>query len=225
MFLSFAIIAYILSIVIALVFLFTGKNLNSVWLRIVASFHLIVAVIFIFNLISNSNQNSEETPHYLSFLALICTGVIGCGLVWGVRAPRPFKIYFSVFALSLVLFLISPSTLFRFLLTAQLTNSIEQPLHVKDNIYLERENAGFNSNTQPLYKLTEKRGMFHQALARDLNFKGKLDSIRVISYDAHAAIDIRGYTSKKTYVSDETDSADLAVDLNPKKKDIIERKL
>ena len=96
---------------------------------------------------------------------------------------------------------------------------------MKDNIYLERQSAAYNGNDQPLYKLIEKHGMFHQSISRDLDFKGRLDSIKLISYESHKAIDIRGYTSKKTYVSDETDSADLSIDLNQKKKDVIERKL
>jgi hypothetical protein len=225
MLLSFAIIAYILSVVLALVFLFSGKNLRAGWFRIVASFHFLVAVLFIFNFITSDKYGSEETPKYFSFLLFICTGVVSCGLAFGVRAVLPFRIYFSVFGLSLVLFLVSPSTLFRFLITARLTNSEEQPLLVNNNIYLEKQNSSFNNDSCVLYKLVEKHGMFHQSIARNLDFKGSLDSIKIISFQSHKTVAIRGYTSKKTYVSAEKDSVDLNLDLNPKKKDIIERSL
>src|SRR2546426_5496959 len=114
MLLYIAIIAYISSVVVALLFFFAGKNLNPAWLRIVASVHFITAVLFVFNMVNNKIDN----PHYFSFLAFICTGVISFGLAFGTRAALPFKIYFSPFALSLGLFLLSPSTLFNFLLTA-----------------------------------------------------------------------------------------------------------
>ena len=67
--------------------------------------------------------------------------------------------------------------------------------------------------------------MFHKTIARDLNFKGKLDSMKIISYDERKAIVIRGYSGSSSFVEDKIDSTDLTIDLLPARKDEIERRL
>ena len=222
MLLSITIILYITSCVTALLFLFGGKNLNPAWFKVFASFHFIAAAFFVLNLISNKQEN----PHYLSFLLFICSGIICFGITVALHSFLPFKMYFGIFVLSFALFLLSPSTLFNFLLTARFQSTSERFLIAQENIYLERQNSAFsNDEKNILYKLTEKHGLFHKTISRNLNFNGKLDSIKVLSFNKKESVIIRGYSGKKTYVSDETDSSDITVDLNPKQRDEIERKL
>ena len=216
-----AIIGYILSNIIALALLFTGRKLGSGWFRMLASLHLIFAVVFLFNFFTNK----EESPRYVSFLIFFCSGIITGGLALGTKRHLAFKIYFGIFCLSVFAFILSPSTVLNFLLTASVDRHKDMML-VKDDYYLERQSSTFSSDSSGImYKLIEKKGMFHKTIARDLAFTGKLDSIRLISFEEKKSATIRGYSGSKSFVEDKTDSMDISIDLNPSKKMEIERRL
>jgi hypothetical protein len=216
-----AIIGYILSNIIALALVFTGKKLSPTVFRMLASLHLIFAVFFIFNLLTNK----EESPRYVSFLVFFCSGIITGGLALGTKTNTILKIYFGIFCLSIFVFILSPSLLLNFLMTASF-NRHKDMIQVKENYFLERQASAFSSDTSGIkYKLIEKNGMFHKTIARDLDFKGKLDSMRILSYDERKSFIIRGYSSIKSFVEDKIDSVDLTIELLPAKKDEIERRL
>ena len=97
---------------------------------------------------------------------------------------------------------------------------------LKENYFLERQTSAFSSDSSGIkYKLIEKNGMFHKTIARDLDFKGKLDSMRILSYDERKSFIIRGFTSVKNFVEDKRDSIDLTIELLPARRDVIERRL
>jgi hypothetical protein len=221
MLLYVAIITYILSNIISLALVFTGKKLGAGWLRIFASLHIVFAVVFLFNLFTNK----EETPRYVSFLVFFCSGIITGGLALGTKSSLPLKIYFGLFCLSVFVFIISPSSMLNFLLTANF-NQHSDLIPVREKYFLEKQSATFKPDSSGIsYKLIEKKGMFHRTIARDLSFGGKLDSIRIVSFVDGTDVMIRGYVSNKSFVEDKIDSADISVDLNPQKKDVIERRL
>jgi len=97
---------------------------------------------------------------------------------------------------------------------------------LRDNYFIERQSSAFSNNTTEVkYKVIEKNGMFHKTVARDLDFKGKLDSMKILSYDERKAIIIRGYSGSTSFVEDKIDSVDLTIELLPARKDVIERRL
>lgn len=221
MLLYVAIITYILSNIIALALVFTGKKLSPSWFRMLASLHLIFGLVFIFNLITNK----EESPRYLSFLIFFCSGIITGGLALGRETPLPLKIYFGLYCLSVFAFILSPSSVLNFLLTANV-NQHDELLSVRENYFLEKQSSTFRTDSSGTsYKLIEKKGMFHKTIARDLMFGGNLDSFKVISYDPGMAVLVRGYVGTKNFVEERIDSTDIRIDLNPQKKDQIERRL
>jgi hypothetical protein len=216
-----AIISFILSNIVALALLFTGKKLNSGWFRMLASLHLIFGVLFLFSLLTNK----EESPRYVSFLIFFCSGIITGGLALGTPTNLILKIYFGIYCLSIFVFIISPSALLNFLLTASFARHVDM-IQVRGNYFIERQASTFSNDPTAIgYKLIEKKGMFHRTIARDLDFNGKLDSIRVISFDEVTNTILRGFTSNISFVEDKIDSVDVTIDLNPTKKNEIRRKL
>ena len=221
MLLFVAIIGFILSNIIALALLFTGKRLKHGWLRMLISLHIIFGVLFIFNFITNK----EESPRYVSFLVFFCSGIITGGLALGTSKNMFLKIYFGIYCLSVFVFIVTPSTLLNFLLTANFrVHSDLIPVH--GNYFIEKQSSTFSADTsQVSYKLIEKNGIFHRTIARDLDFNGKLDSVHVLSFEEKVSMVVRGYTSAGNFVEDNIDSSDVTIDLNPQKKDEIQRKL
>jgi hypothetical protein len=216
-----AIIGYILSNIIALALVFTGKKLNPAIFRMLATLHIILGVFFIFNLVTNK----DEYPHYVSFLIFFCSGIITGGLALGANKNIILKIYFGLFCISIFVFILSPSLLLNFLMTASF-NRHRDMIPLRENYFLERQASAFSNNTSEIkYKVIEKSGMFHKTIARDLDFKGKLDSMRILSYEERKAFVVRGFTGSSSFVEDKIDSTDIKIELLPAKRDVIERKL
>src|SRR5437764_8665620 len=166
MLLTIAIISYILSLVVGLLLAFAAKKLNPGWFRMLAGIHIVLGVFFLFTLFAYGN---EERPR-LAFLFFFCSGIIMGGLAFGMNKAIPFKIYFGLFGASVFLFLLSPSTLLNFLITAGLNGS-EKPISLYGNYFLERQNTyDKDSSINIQYKLIRKTGMFHQTITRNLNF-------------------------------------------------------
>lgn len=221
MLLFVSIVSFIFSNIIALALLFTGKKLNPGWFRMLASLHIIFGVMFLFNFL----VNKEESPRYISFLVFFCSGIITGGLALGTPANLLLKMYFGIYCLSVFAFIISPSWLLNFLLTASPTKQHES-IPVKANYFLEQQSSVFSSgNDEVKYKLIEKKGMFHKTITRDIFFNGKLDSIRVLSFEELDSAMVRGFTSRKSIVEDEIDSVDVTIDLDQASRNEIRRKL
>src|SRR5436190_4719303 len=125
MLLSIAIISYILSLVLALVFVFTAKNLNPGWFRMLGGIHIVLAVFFLFTVFAYP----AETRPAFAFLLFFCSGIVMGGLAFGMNKAVPFRIYFGLFDASVLLFLISPSTLLNFLITNSFGGN-EKPIAV-----------------------------------------------------------------------------------------------
>jgi len=215
------IIGYIISNIIALALVFTGKKLNPGIFKMLAALHLLFGMLFVFSLVTNK----EESPRYVSFLVFFCIGIITGGLALGTNTHIAWKIYFGIYCLSIFAFILSPSWLLNFLMTANI-NRHKDMIPVRNNYYLERQSSAFKSEeTVMKYKLIEKKGMFHKTIARDLNFKGRLDSMKVLSFDERKSVLVRGYTSATSFVEDKIDSTDVTIELLPAKKNVIERRL
>ncbi len=218
MILYLAIIFYILSLIIGIFLMATVKVLSPGKFFIVAAFHIIFILVYLF-----TKNSAAVASGNISFLLFICTGIILAGLAWRTTLPLPLKIYCSLFSLTLLMFLFSPSRLMVFLVSGRYTDSLGTTFPLKENYFLEQQNT--SSSAVPCYKLIKKHGMFHEAIQRDIYFKGKLDSIQLVEFIPGSNAIIRGYSGKQTYVSTDVDSLDVEVKLVKKKANQIERKL
>jgi hypothetical protein len=136
-----------------------------------------------------------------------------CGLAWRSECPKILRIYFSIFALTIPLFIFSPSMLMNFLLTMNYSSTNGPTFPLYGNYFIEEQNSGGQDGTSIKYKVILKKGIFHQTIQRDISFEKKLDSIRVLEVNPGMNISLRGYTSTKTHVSSEIDSMDVVVPL------------
>ena len=148
-----------------------------------------------------------------------------CGLFIRSDFPVYIKVYFGLFTLTLPLFLFSPSMLMNFLLTMNYTDSFGPKFPLTGKYFLEAQNVIKEDDTKPLYKIMLKRGMYLQTIERDIEFTGKLDSIKVLEVNGTYSMKIRGYSSEKNFVATEIDSLDLEVSLRKQKYGDVEYKL
>jgi hypothetical protein len=210
--------AFIISVVIGIILLIAGKGLKKEKFMLLISIHVILLVALIGFLIINKNQSSN----YL-FLLFVCSGIILSGIAWKSDIQAFLRIYFSIFLLTIPLFIFSPSMLLNFLTTMSFNNPNDSMFLLKDNYYIEKQKASLKGGEN--YKLIKKKGMFHQTIVRDIEFGGKLDSIKVLQFKEGDEIIVRGYSSVVTHVSTDIDSMDQSLKLIVKKQNEIEYKL
>ncbi len=213
------IIIYILSLIIGLFLMAVVKTITKGKIFLFASVHIFFLLLFI---LTRTNSTTAESSTNYSFLFFISSGIMLAGLAWRSNIQLLFKIYFSLFALTIVLFIFSPSRLMVFLLSGKYTDTLGKIFPVGENYFLEQQNTPTGIQR---FKLINKHGMFHETIQRDIVFKGSLDSIRVVEFISKEKVVIRGYSGKTTYVSTDVDSVDVEVKLVKEKQNQIERKL
>src|SRR3569832_2430758 len=209
MLLSIAIISYILSLVLALVFVFTAKKLNRGWFKMVGGIHIVLAVFFLFTLFGYS---AEARPPF-AFLLFFCSGIIMGGLAFGMNKALPFKVYFGLFDVSVLIFLLSPSTVLNFLVTASFGGK-EKPIAVYGSYFLEEQNTMSKDVEKVQYKLIRKAGMFHQTITRNIEKHSKQETKKEQKEEKNKAKQKHKNSGRKTFVSDEVDSTDVNINLN-----------
>jgi len=221
-----AIILYILSVVAGIIALVAGKHVSKGNFLFGVLLHVLFIILFIVQCIS-MNKGADHAPVFqLSFLFTICSGLILCGVAWKTNAYVIIKIYFSLFSITLLMFLYSPSRMINFLLSARYADTMGKIFHVGENYFLEEQTSAMDNDARHHYKLVRKHGLYYQTIQRDILFDGNLDSIHVLEFSPEQqTASIRGYIGKVTYVSTEIDSTDVTLKLKPDKKNQIERKL
>jgi hypothetical protein len=216
-----SIVLYIASTIAALVLMITARHWPLKRFLLLTGIHLCFAALYLVI----SRGQTEDSSYNFHFLLYICTGTSLSGLAWRIKAPLPLRLYFSVFTISFPLFLFSPSMLVNFLLTTRYSDTLGKTFLIKDNIYLEQEQAWRKNGGAVTYKLVERKGLFRKVLSRGLDFGGKVDSARTLAFIPDSLTNIRTYRLTETYVSSRTDSFDLTIDLRPKTANKIERRL
>jgi len=216
-----AIICFLVSVSIGLLLLAAGQKISRQILSMLGLLHVMVLFAFLASLVLSKGG---DAPNYF-FLAFICSGVLISGPFARSAFPIYVRIYFGLFALTLPLFLFSPSMLVHFLLTMSYSSSFGPKFQLVGKYYLEAQNVIKEDETKPLYKLMLKRGLYKQTIERDIRFSGKLDSVKVLEVNGAHSMRIRGYSSENTYVSSTIDSLDVEVSLRKQKYGDVEYKI
>ncbi len=168
---------YLISIVTALV-LAIFSRLVSIWVvRILVAVH---AVLFIAWLAAD-NEGTIDQPalsNYL-FLTFILTGLLLAGTT--IRKPYSVvvKIYFSLFLLTLPVFIVSPSRVIGFIASGNPHAIDPKRYHLSENYYFVEQNYSNESSIDPKFKLIREMGAFHKTMARDIQLP-PCDSIHLI---------------------------------------------
>lgn len=198
-----------------------ARNVSKKNLTFFGLMHLMILFAFLASLVLSAGGKS---PNYF-FLTYICSGILLSGLFLRSDFFTPVKVYFGLFALCLPLFIFSPSMLVNFLLTMSYSDSFGPKFPLTGKYYLESQNVIKENDSKPLYKIMLKRGMYKQTIERDIEFAGRLDSVKVLEQNGNYSMRIRGYSSSTTFVTAEVDSADVEVSLRKQKYGDVEYKL
>ena len=214
--------AYIISIAGCLILSIALRNVSLIKLKYPLLIHAFLTIVFAIIYIVNSQL---PILHYLS-LTFVCSGLVLSGIILRSDAMLPMKIYFSLFLLSILFFLISPSHLFRTISFSWKNNDLFQTFHIRSNYFLEEQQGMLNlSDDQTKYKVIQSFGVFHKTIARDINFGHRLDSIRLILFNPVELLILRGYFSSKSPKFETYDSLDVTTSLGAQTEEIIHKTL
>ncbi len=218
-----AIILFITSVISGLVLMVLNKSLARDRFFLLASFHLIIFLGYLASLILKKSGDTVVVNYF--FLSFICSGIVLSGICWRSKIPSLLKYYFAVFALTIAMFILSPSRTANFLLTSRYTESTGPSFDLGQRYFLEFQGTVMSGDTIPHYKLIRKKGMFHETIQRDLIFNGHLDSVHIVEVESESTMRLRGFTSISNFVSEQIDSVDLIVPLKKQERNSIEYKL
>ena len=212
--------AYIISIAACLILSIALRDIPLNKLRFPLLIHTFLIIIFC---VVYMIKPESPTLHYL-LLSFFCSGLILAGLILRSNALIPFKIYFSLYLLSILFFLASPSHLFRYISYSWRNNDLFQAFHISSNYFLEEQQAMLNHNDDlTKYKVIQSFGVFHKTLARDIDFGYRLTNIKVILFNPSNAVTLRGYFSKKSATFESFDSLDVTTTLGEQTEQIIHK--
>ena len=215
-------IVFILSIIAGVVLMLIGKNMSKERFRILASLHFILLLAFIASLILKHDKSANVNNYF--FTAYFCSGLLLSGIAIRLGITKILRYYFAAFLLGIGMFLFSPSMMMNFLVTTSYSSTSGKTFHLVGRYFLEQQNSTQIADKPLQYKVITKTGIFHKTIQRDIVFQGDVDSVKVIEKNA-ITMKIRGYVSRKTYVSEEIDSADVEITLNKNKQGNIEYRL
>jgi hypothetical protein len=215
-------IVFILSLIGGLVLMFVGKNMGKDRFRLIATIHIVLLLAFIASLILRKDYSVVINNYF--FTAFFCSGVLLSGLVWRIDIAIFIRYYFSLFLLGIPLFLFSPSRMMNFLVTTHYSSTTGKTFLLTGRYFMEEQGTVQSADNSPHYKVIIKSGFFYKTVQRDLVFGGVLDSVRVLDLNDQTLL-IRGFTSTKSYVSDNVDSADVEIQLKKNKPGDVEYRL
>jgi len=214
-----ALILFISSLVVGIILMMAVKDFKTNRFYLSAAVHGFILLFFLLSLLMTRSSGSNTNFLFTLFL---CSGIILSGLSWRSNVKLPWKIYFSLFALTVPMFIFSPSMLMNFLLTGKYSGSTGKIFHLKDNYFLEEQSMFMKTRGESRYKIIRKNGLYHHVVARDLTVKSIPDSVRVLDWNLEESVQIRVYTSKVNLVEAVIDSTDFTVPMKVRKQNDIE---
>src|SRR5262245_7376654 len=99
---------YIFSLLLAALLLITGKARSQQWVTAGLIVHALALALYLIDRFRESDPG-EATWLSWSLLAYICSGLITGGMLFRTLKNNGWKIYFSLFFLTLLYFIYSPS--------------------------------------------------------------------------------------------------------------------
>lgn len=205
-----AFISFLLSVVASLALSFFAKKITREITNILVAVHFLLLAAF---LSTYSRTGSILFPSLTNYFILgsFCLGIITSGIILKTQYPTMLKMYFLLYIISIPLFIISPSRILGFIVTADINAMQRDRIHVTDNYFLiaQTDHRNFGANPLP-YKLTREMGLFHRTLHRDIMLPGICDSVNVIQ-KMRDSINVRFFFSHNHAI----DSLDQILVLTP----------
>ncbi len=164
-----AIIIYILSLVTGLVLMMVGARISKRIINTLMIFHLLLFTAFLLVWRTGNDDQSFFNHHFL-FLFSICTGVILSGYALRMVANIILRIYFSLYLLTLPVFVYSPSTLISAIAFYKKADLAGKPYATgMENYYIEKHNSMLaNMEGVILYKIVKRKAGITKTIARHI---------------------------------------------------------
>ena len=184
------IIFFITSLVGCLILTLSSKKVSEKNLKPAIIVHFVIGFLaLLFTLLSSTIEKFN--------LAFFCSGLLLSGIILRKNYHLLLKIYFGLFLLLLLFFVYSPSLLAYFISGNYSKVKSPQTINLKDNIYLAEQQSMLGlSNDFTTYKIYKKNGLYKKTLLRDIDFGGKIDSIRLINFTDDTLI-IKGFLNHR----------------------------
>ncbi len=165
-----AIIIYILSIVTGLVLMMVGSRISKRVINTLMIFHFLLFSVF-FVLWISGNEEKTFFNHHFIFLFSICTGVMLSGYALRVVSNIFLRIYFSLYLLTLPVFVYSPSTLISAIAFYKKADLAGKPYVTGfENYYIEKHNSMLaNMEGVILYKIVKRKSGITKTIARHIH--------------------------------------------------------
>lgn len=202
------IIIYILSLVVSLVLMIFSKRFDQRWRKWVVIFHFFLLIVYLFSL------SFFKSPSGIFFMIFFCFGISAAGLILRSNTNILLKIYYSLFLLSFLVFLYSPSLLFSLLTQQKFQEKKGNEFLLRENYFLIKQQSMLEISGELLkYKIIRRTGKFDKTLKRDISFRHEIDSLKVLKFEPETEVGMRGYF---TTIHTVTDSMDVITDLKMK---------
>jgi len=184
------IIFFITSLVGCLILTLSSKKVSEKNLKPAIIVHFVIGFLALLFTILSSNIEKFN-------LAFFCSGLLLSGIILRKNYHLLLKIYFGLFLLLILFFVYSPSLLAYFISGNYSKVKSPQTINLKDNIYLAEQQSMLGlSNDFTTYKIYKKNGLYKKTLLRDIDFGGKIDSIRLINFTDDTLI-IKGFLNHR----------------------------
>jgi hypothetical protein len=182
---------YLLSLVTTLTASFFARLIPSRPLNFLVVVHFILIISYLLVPGSENNPESPGSANYL-FLAFFCSGILVSGVLLRKSYHLILKGYFSLFLISAVIFIVSPSRMLGFIASGK-PDSFDPPrYHIFDNYYLVgQDRTSRNSTGNIAFKLVREMGFFHKTLARNIVLPSSTDSVRLLNYEQQNGMTVR----------------------------------
>jgi len=184
------IIFFITSLVGCLILTLSSKKVSEKNLKPAIIVHFVIGFLaLLFTLLSSNIEKFN--------LAFFCSGLLLSGIILRKNYHLLLKIYFGLFLFLILFFVYSPSLLAYFISGNYSKVKSPQTINLKDNIYLAEQQSMLGlSNDFTTYKIYKKNGLYKKTLLRDIDFGGKIDSIRLINFTDDTLI-IKGFLNHR----------------------------
>ena len=186
-----------------MVLFITGKNRSRIVSVAFSILHAVSATWLLIVLLLPPHRPG------IALLICLCTGMISGGWMLRTVIPLPLRIYFSLFFLTVVFFVASPSRFGNFLVHGDFKDRSPKRFHLYENYYLEQQQPLSSSRVR--FKLIRQFGLFHQTLRRDVVLPVNPDSLKSTQPDEQGTIHLRLYS----HTVDPSATAEFELSLSP----------
>ena len=191
-----AITCYLVSLVATLTGSFFIRLIPSKVILMLTGIHFILLFIWIVTSFGSDSEVSGKGNFI--FLACFCMGIIISAIMLRSGFHTLLKIYFSIFLISLPVFVIAPSRLLGFIVTGNFKTVNPQRYHLSENYYLVEQGRSPGTGDTVFYKLIREMGLFHATLSRNIMLPVSPDSVTSLRSFDKDSVPLRVYFHRQS---------------------------